>query len=120
MRQGGLSAIGFIIILLMIAFITMIALKLLPIYFENFKINSALRSLKEEPGISEKSNADIQNIMARRFNIDNIDRVKPGQIKVKRERSGMTIGVDYEVRDNFIGNIDVVVSFKDDIEISNR
>jgi len=120
MQQGGMSAIGFVIILLMVAFITMIALKLMPVYFENFKVNSALKSLKDEQGIIDKSNTEIQNIMARRFNIDNIEGVKPDQINVKRDRSKIAVNLDYEVRNNFIGNVDVVISFKDTVVITGR
>jgi len=120
MQQGGMSAIGFVIILLMVAFITMIALKLMPVYFENFKVNSALKSLKDEQGIIDKSNTEIQNIMARRFNIDNIEGVKSDQINVKRDRSKIAVNLDYEVRNNFIGNVDVVISFKDAVVITGR
>jgi len=120
MQQGGMSALGFIIILLMIAFFTMIVLKLMPVYFENFKVNSALRSLKEEPGINDKTSAEIENIILRRFRIDNIERVNQDHIKIKRDRSGIIIDLNYEIRNNFIGNIDVVVSFDDTIEVTGH
>lgn len=119
MQQGGISALGFIIILLMIAFFTMIALKLMPIYYENFKISSALRSLKKEPGINEKANVELRDIMRRRFRIDNIDDIEPSQIEFKHDRNKLLIVLDYEVRQEFFGNVDVVVSFDDRIEIEN-
>jgi len=120
MRQGGISATGFIIILLIIGFFTMIALKLIPVYFENFKIKSALESLKDEPGISDKTNVEIGNIIAHRFIIENIDRVKLDQIKIKRDRAKILIDLDYEVRDNLVSNVDLVVSFKDRVEIAGH
>ena len=120
MKQGGISATGFIIILLIIGFFTMIALKLMPVYFENFKIKSALESLKDEPGISNKTNIDIGNIIAHRFIIENIDRVKSDQVKIKRDRSKIVIDLDYEVRDNLVANVDLVVTFKDKVEIEGH
>lgn len=119
-RQGGMTAIGFIIILLMVGFLTMIALKLMPIYFENFKINSVLKSLKDEQGIIDKTNNEIHTIVAHRFNIDNIDRAMAEQIKIKRDRSKITINLDYEVRKNFVSNIDVAVTFEDTVVIAGR
>lgn len=121
-RQGGISATGFIIILLIIGFFTMIALKLMPIYFENFKIQSSLDSLKDESGITQKTNIEIGNIIAHRFIIENIDRVKADQAKIKHDlnNSRILIDLDYEVREGLIGNLDIVVSFKDRVEISGR
>ena len=120
MKQGGISATGFVIILLIIGSFTMIALKLMPVYFENFKIKSALESLKDEPGISNKTNIDIGNIIAHRFIIENIDRVKSDQVKIKRDRSKIVIDLDYEVRDNLVANVDLVVTFKDKVEIEGH
>ena len=120
MRQGGISTTGFVIILLIIGFFTMIALKLIPVYFEHFKIKSSLESLKDESGISEKTNVEIGNIIAHRFIIENIDRVKSDQIKIKRDRTNILIDLDYEVRDNLVANVDLVVSFKDRVEITGH
>ena len=120
MKQGGISATGFVIILLIIGFFTMIALKLMPVYFENFKIKSALESLKDESGISNKTNIEIGNIIAHRFIIENIDRVKSDQVKIKRDRSKIVIDLDYEVRDNLVANVDLVVTFKDKVEIEGH
>ena len=117
MQQGGMTAIGFIGVLLMIAFLTLIVLKLMPIYYENFKINSALKSLKDEEGISEKTNGEIQNIIMRRFRIDNIQRIALDDMEISRDRNGIAIDIDYEIRDPFFANVDVVVYFKDKIEI---
>ena len=120
MKQGGISATGFIIILLIIGFFTMIALKLIPVYFENFKIKSALEALKDEPSISQKTNVEIGNIIAHRFIIENIDRTKLDQIKIKRDRANILIDMDYEVRNDLVGNVDLVVSFKDRVEIAGH
>lgn len=120
MRQGGISATGFIIILVIIGFFTMIALKLIPVYFENFKIKSVLESLKDEPGIGDKTNIQIGNIIAHRFIIENIDRVKSDQVKIRRDRTKVLLDLEYEIRNDLVGNVDLVVSFKDRVEIEGH
>jgi hypothetical protein len=120
MNQAGLSAIGLIIILLIIAFITMAALKLAPIYYENFKVNSVIKSLNEEQGITDMSHMEINTLISRRFIIDNIDRVKPKDIKVAYGKNRLLINVDYEIRENFFANVDIVVVFNDKYEITGR
>ncbi len=118
--QGGFSAIGFIVILLIIVFITMTALKLAPIYYENFKVNSVIKSLDEEQGITEMSHLEINTIISKRFRIDNIDRVEPKDIKIAYGKKKLLINVNYEIRENFFANIDVVVVFNDKYEITGR
>ena len=47
-RQTGLTAISIVVILVIAAFFIMLALRLAPIYLENFKVSSHLESLKNE------------------------------------------------------------------------
>jgi Domain of unknown function (DUF4845) len=116
-KQWGMTAIGFILILLLIGLSLMIVLKVAPIYYENFKIKSVLSTLENEPGISKKTNFEIGNLISHRFIIDNIDRVKPGQVKVLRDTNKVVVKLEYEIRDTLIANIDVVVSFDNSIEL---
>jgi len=46
--------------------------------------------------------------------------VTSDDIYVERNGDSMTIGLDYEVRRNLLGNLDVVVSFEKSIEVPVR
>jgi len=117
-RQQGLTAISVVVILAMIGFFAMIAIRLFPIYMEHFSVTSHLKSLSEEAGITEKSNSEILKTLSKRFSIDDVKNVTDDNIFIERNKDGsMLIAIEYEVRTPALGNVDMVVSFVDEVEL---
>jgi predicted membrane protein len=117
-RQRGMTFIGWMIILGLIAFFTLLGLKIIPIYLENYKMKSILESLKEEPLITQKTPREIMKLLRRRFNINYVDTYRADDIvKIKKEGGKVSVEIIYEHRANVLGNLDVVASFHDGIEI---
>ncbi|MEJ2142492.1 MAG: DUF4845 domain-containing protein [Gammaproteobacteria bacterium] len=112
-----MTAVGWVFVFLMIALITLVVLKLLPIYLDGFSVQSSLESLKKEHNLSKKSPHDIQRMILKRLDINMVDDVTKDDIYVTRDKSSMTIEVDYEVRENLAGNLDIVVSFDYSVEV---
>ncbi|NOX92271.1 MAG: DUF4845 domain-containing protein, partial [Gammaproteobacteria bacterium] len=83
-RQQGLTAIAVILILAMIGFFAMIAIRLFPIYVEHFSVASHLESLSEEAGITEKTNTEILSTLNKRFSIDDVKNVTNENIFIER------------------------------------
>ena len=117
-RQHGLTAIAIILILAMIAFFAMVAIRLFPIYMEHFSVVSHLESLAEEADITEKTNSEILGTLNKRFSIDDVKNVTNEDVFIERNKDGsMLIAIEYEVRTPALGNIDMVVSFVDEVEL---
>lgn len=114
--QRGMTAIGWLIVLGLVAFFALLVLRLTPVYLEHYKVTSALQSLHEEPFITRKTNPEIMTLLMRRLDIDDVDRVKRDNIKIENQRGKLTIRVIYEVRIPMVANIDAVVSFDDSEE----
>ena len=118
-KQDGMTGIGIAVILGMIAFFALIAMRLFPIYMEHFNVTSHLESLASDNSTKEKSNGEILKKLMTSLRVDDVDNVKPKHIFIERHSGGgMTVAVEYEVRTAGIGNVDLVVSFVDEVEIN--
>jgi hypothetical protein len=56
------------------------------------------------------------SLFIRRISIDDVDRVREGNVKIENRQGKLTIRVTYEVRIPMVANIDAVVSFDDSEE----
>ena len=116
-KQRGMTAIGWIIVLGLIAFFTLITLRLVPLYLEYSKVSSVLESLKSEPGITRQSKAEVQRLIGRRFDVNDVRDLDPKIAEVESRSGRLTVTMDYERRTNMIGNVDLVVRFNKSIEV---
>jgi len=119
-RQGGMTAIGWLLILGLIAFLTLIVLRLAPLYLEYSKVASVLESLRAQPGIGNETRSGIISLVSRRFDVNDVNTVDPKLVKVSKDRGKMTIGIAYERREHLVGNIDVVAKFDKQVEVALR
>ena len=117
-QQKGMTAIAMALILAMIGFFALLAIRLFPIYMEHFSVTSHLNSLAEDASIKGKSNKEILSTLKKRFDIDDVKNVKSENIFITRNKDkSMLIEVEYEVRTPGIGNVDMVVSFLDEVVV---
>ena len=118
-RQRGMTTMGLVLVLAMVAFFVLIGLKLYPIYYDSFKVGAALDSLKSDPALVGKTSAEVVDRLMKRLGIDNVDHVEKSDVTVEKSGKGIRVTVDYEARKNIIGNVDVVVSFDKAVEVAN-
>ena len=109
--QGGMTLIGFVIVLAVAGLFAYIGMKLIPMYSEFYAVKSALKGLSAEPGIADQDPAKIQDLFFRRLYISYAENVKPEDVKIKRVDTGWQMDVNYEVRKPIISNLDVVGKF---------
>jgi hypothetical protein len=119
-QQAGMTAIGWMIVLALIAFFTLIGLRLAPLYLEYFNVTSALTSLQREPQLAQKPAPEITQLLMRRLDINDVRNVKREHVRVRQERGVVQVAVEYEVRVPLLGNVDAVASFNRRIEVAAR
>lgn len=112
-----MTGMGWMTILFLIGFFAMLTFKLAPIYLENYSVKNILHSFKEEPLITQKSKADIRRMFMSRLITNGIRDIKKESIKIDKKPGILKIGFAYNVRKPMVGNIDVVVTFGDEIEL---
>ena len=119
-KQSGMTAIGWLVILILIGFFSMLTIKLGPIYMENYTIRKAMESLAAEPEIASKSSSDIRTQLFNRLDINYVQTLPRDKVKVKKAGGVVNIDVTYEVRRKMIGNVDAVVSFSEKLKLAPR
>ncbi len=115
--QKGMTAIGWLLVLALIAFFTLITLRLVPMYLEYAKVSSVLESLQEESGITRRSRAEIVSLVGRRFDVNDIRDLDPKLIKVSKDKGILTVSIAYERREHLLANVDVVAAFDKKVEV---
>ena len=111
-QQAGMTPIATIAVVVLVAFIAFLALKLIPVYLEYFSVVSSVNSLEEDPDLGQKSRATIQDLLKRRFEINDVSRVKAENITITRVDNKTIVDVKYEARVSVIGNIDLIATFE--------
>ena len=110
-RQQGLTFIGYLIILSIVGFFVLIALKLTPVYLEYFRVKRQVESLVDESGLKEKAAVEVRNLLKRRFGVDDIENIPPDQIKIDKKEAEMKIQITWARQVHMMGNVDALVSF---------
>jgi hypothetical protein len=102
-----------------IAFIALCAIKIGPLYMNEFTINKAVRDVAAQSSTvgSEVDVASVRSALQKRWDIDYIDQLEPRDIKVVRTSSGLYLSYDYEAEVPLFANIIVVAHFADDVPL---
>lgn len=116
-KQKGLTGISIMAIVVVIAFTALIFLKIMPIYFDSFKVGDVISSLKDERGLGDKGNRAIVTSILKRLDVNMVTDVTKDHIFIEKSKNTVFIDVEYEVRKPMFGNLDVVVSFKKSVEV---
>lgn len=116
-RQRGLTMIATLMILIVIAFVVLIAFKVVPIYVEYFNIRRAIEGLKTDVTVSSTA-YDVRRSLERRWAIDYITAVDFSDIKVRKHNGALIAELKYEDRRPLLYNLDVVANFDDAIQIA--
>jgi len=114
-RQKGMTAIGWLIVLGLIGFFTLLTLKMSPSYMEYYKIVSTLDSLEQESGI--QSPADIRRLLNRRFNISYVETINENDVKITTAGPLFKVTAKYDSRVHLFGNVYVVMAFYKQVKV---
>lgn len=116
-KQQGLTFISWLLILAMVGLLVLVGIKITPVYLEHFAVRKTLESLKDEPLISRKSLREIRTMLMRRMDMNSIYDLSKDEVIIKRSGGVTTITVSYEERRNVMGNLSLVMTFEDSIEL---
>lgn len=115
-KQSGIGFVQVIILVALLASNFMIAINVIPAYFEYYKLKTVLNSFSTTPIASTGSRVEIMTALTKRMHIDDIRSIKQKDIEIKLNREAGSVKVDYEVRKSLFSNIDLVMHFEEIVE----
>ncbi|MBV6813517.1 DUF4845 domain-containing protein [Xanthomonas campestris pv. passiflorae] len=110
-KQSGMTLTSFVVVLAVVGFGLYIGMKLFPMYQEYYSVRTAMKGLANEPGSANMDPSKLQDLFFRRLYINYSENVKKEDVKFERVDGGWRMKVNYEVRRELIGNLDIVGKF---------
>jgi len=119
-KQKGMTAIGWLLVIAVVVIFALVALKLIPVYLETYKIGASMESLVTDTSAHNKSPAQLRTLLLKRLDINMIYDIKADDIDITRSTNGYTIEIDYEPRVNLFGNLYFVVVYDKTVEVPSN
>ena len=116
-KQRGMTAIGWLLVLMLVVVFSIVALKLIPMYLDSFKVTSSLESLANDSKAKGKSALEIRKLLMKRLDVNMVSDVSAQDISVSRSREGIVVEVEYEARRPLFGNLHMVLVYSDSVVI---
>ncbi len=116
-RQNGMTGLGWLTVLFLVGFFALLTFKLVPTYLENYSVRNVLGSLEEEPLITQKSKKDIMRMISSRLITNGIRDIKNDMITITKNPGLLNVKINYSIRKPMVGNIDVIMTFNEEVEL---
>ena len=111
-KQSGITMIGFLITLALIILFIYCGMKIIPMYTEFYSVKQALAGIAKDPEMGTASKDKVRMMFKRRLDISYANTVlKMDPLKIVSTDTGYMMTVDYERREEFIANLDIVGKF---------
>lgn len=119
-KNGGLTLIGFLIVLSVSLFFAYGGMRVIPMYLEYHALINAMDNLAKEPGAKSlppsRIKMRIENSLWASYASNNIKRE---HMRISKKSEGVNLRVRYEVRKPFLGNIDIIAKFDRSVILRN-
>ena len=111
-KQNGLTLIGFVIVLSIVLLFAYTAMRLVPMYLEYYALIQAMEKLEDDPMAKTMSAQKIrQSIQMSLWASYASNNIQDQHIRISKKSDGVNVRVAYEVRKDFLGNVDLIGSF---------
>lgn len=118
--QRGLSSLSWLLLIAVTGFFMMCAFKLIPHYAENIYIADGLKTLGQgEKPVADMSKREIKKTLDRFYMMNNVRSEGSKNLDLDRTKKGLLVNVNYEVRVPLFANVDVLLTFENQLDSSD-
>lgn len=111
-QQRGVSFSGFIVTLVILVAAAVFAMKLIPAYMENGKIQKAFDAIVHDPAMQNGTEKDIRmSFYNRAVAIDSVTVISQNDIEITRDNGVLTLSANYNVKIPVAGNVSLLIEF---------
>lgn len=116
--QKGMSILGWLMVLALVAFLASAAFKVLPHYFDYMSLEKMITSIETDKDTQVTTVGDFYNHISKGMQVNSIrDLNMEEALKVKIENNEFRAHLKYEKREPLIQNIDLVVRFDKEFRV---
>ena len=117
-RQRGMTVIGMLLVIIVIAFVALIAMKVVPMYVQYYSIKSTIESIRKEPQVAQMTPQDIQNAIQKRFDIGYVDNITARDLKIRNDPKGRVLDLVYQDERTLFYGLSVVLKVSEAIPLN--
>ncbi|TVR63447.1 MAG: DUF4845 domain-containing protein [Candidatus Competibacteraceae bacterium] len=117
-RQRGMTVIGMLLLIIVLAFMALIAMKVIPMYVQYYTVKSTIESIRKEPQVTQMSVTDIHNAIQRRFDVGYVENVRARDLRIRQDRGGRVLDLVYEDERELFYGLHVVLRVDETIPLS--
>jgi hypothetical protein len=111
-RQRGVTAIGWLFLLLPIALVGYAGVRLTPVYLNYMKVARSLEQLEDSTSASDMATAtQVRRALERYFDIESVDYPKLQDVVVRRDQGEWIVQAAYDDSAPLFSNISILVEF---------
>lgn len=110
-RQAGITAIGFLLLVLFIGLFAFASIRLTPVYLNYMKVAGVIDGVFKEFDSQNPSRSAIVTSIRRRFDVESVSIISSRDIKVINDGGGFRVEAVYDHTTPFIGNVSFTVHF---------
>ena len=104
-QQKGFTLVGWLVVLLIFAYFAYLAMILTPVVINSYTTDRILKSLQEEPGITQKSKREIWRLIESRMTINQITNITKDDFEIVKDGDTLSIYLEYDDKVLFMGNV---------------
>lgn len=109
--QRGLSFPGFMLGAFLLVLVSVIGLKLIPVYMQNGEITKIFTAIASDPDMQKASAREIRASFEKRASIDNVTAIKAEDVEIKMDSGRPVLSASYAVKVPLAGNISLYIEF---------
>ncbi|MCX7514928.1 DUF4845 domain-containing protein [Frateuria sp. STR12] len=119
-KQAGITLIGFLVVLVVVAFFGYMAMKLVPAYTEYMGVTKAMTQVSTD-GVEGRSLDEIRRDLLFKMDFQYVDdaTIEPQDITIDRS-NGKQLHVAYDKQIPFIYNIDFLLHFEKSVPLQGN
>lgn len=119
-KQLGLGSVGWLFVLTVGGFALLCLFRLGPVYMDDRAIQGSFKNLAERnPDLTSLRKSEIRSQLSKYNTINGIRSPGSREIDITRKKDKLLINNQYEVRVPLFYNIDVVLSFENQLDSEN-
>lgn len=112
-RQHGLGLWGWLFVLGVIGFVSMITMQLVPIYLAEMSIQRVVKSTAQDPGNSGAPISELRKAMKTRWDVEGITTLDVRDVSIVKFGSGRALSYSYDARAELFYNLSIVAHFEE-------